>query len=280
MMVRIRKAMRSLVRSHLPLTQALIQTRRLLHRPGARDMMVLFHVGRCGSTVLADLLNQHRELSWGSELFNYSQLAAVPGFRPTREWIRAVIDMSSVSRRDRCFGFESRIHDFRPDRIPWTIREFVAFLEQLGFTRFVVLRRSNLLRIVISANVAGKTRQMQARHSPSEPTRVRVDPAEPWIAWGWEGSLVAILERLERFYAEVDEVLAGRRALGLTYETDIESDPRIAYGKVCALLGLEPAAVNVRLARANPFTIEQMISNYDEVAAALRGTRYEWMLSR
>lgn len=275
----MRRAVRRYVRTHLPLMRAAVRLRRLTLGAPASEKIVLFHVGRCGSTVLSDLLSQHADLGWGGELFNEARLDEAPGFRPTRDWVRAMIEMSVVRRGRRYFGFESRIHDFRPDRIPWTPAEFVEFLEELGFRHFVVLSRSNLLRIVISANVAGQMRRMQVRQSPSEPTRVRVDPEAPWAAWGWSGSLIAILDRLARFYADVEQALAGRKCLALTYETDIEGDPRVAYRKVCELVGLQPMATDVRLSRVNPFRIEQMISNYDEVAAALGGTRYEWMLS-
>lgn len=274
----IRKSIRTYVRTYLPLMQTAILLRRLTTGRSAQNRIVLFHVGRCGSTVLSDLLAQHKNLYWGGELFNDGKLAESPGFRPTPGWIRAMIELSAQRGGHEHFGFESRIHDFRPDRVPLSIPEFVAFLENLGFRHFVVLRRNNLLRIVISANVAGQTRQMQVLQSPSAPTRVRVDPAQPWAEWGWEGSLTTILDRLDRFYSDVEQAVAGRKGLTLAYENDIEGDPRVAYRKVCELAGLQPMAVNVRLSRVNPFGIEQMISNYDEVATALRGTRHEWML--
>jgi hypothetical protein len=73
-------------------------------------------------------------------------------------------------------------------------------------------------------------------------------------------------------------LLADKDVLQLTYEDDILKDPRIAYRRVCGYLGLEPCPAFVRHARSNPFRLDEIIENYDEVKQALSGTEFEWML--
>ena len=33
------------------------------------DYVAMFHIGRCGSTVLANMLSDHSEFHWGAEIF-------------------------------------------------------------------------------------------------------------------------------------------------------------------------------------------------------------------
>lgn len=276
LLTELRRAMRRQVRTHLPLMQAAAAWRALA-QGSARRRVAVFHIGRCGSTVLSSLLSQSPEVSWGGEIFDFPRLKATPGFRPSRGWIRAMIEIVANAGRGEWFGFESRVYDFNDKCIPWTKADFVSFLEDLGFTHFVVLRRRNLLRFVISVRVAQETARLHVAREPAQPTQVHVDPANP-LAW-WPGSLIEIFEHCERFYGEVAGALAGRSCLDLTYEADIEADPLVAYGKVCAFIGLEQIPVRVRHARTNPFAVRKVVSNYAELEAYLRGTRFEWMLA-
>ena len=55
--------------------------------------------------------------------------------------------------------------------------------------------------------------------------------------------------------------------------------PQLAYGQVCAALGLEPEPVQVRLKRINPEPLVQLIRNWTEIEALLSPTRFAWMLA-
>jgi hypothetical protein len=68
------------------------------------------------------------------------------------------------------------------------------------------------------------------------------------------------------------------RRLTLTYEDDIESDPMIGYRKMCDFLNIVPEPMTVRFKKRNPFPLERIILNFEDVEAALRGSRFEWML--
>ncbi|MEN8239769.1 MAG: hypothetical protein ABFR53_11285, partial [Actinomycetota bacterium] len=75
------------------------------------------------------------------------------------------------------------------------------------------------------------------------------------------------------------ELLPPSDTLWLTYEDDIERDPSIAYRRVCGLFGVTPSDSEPALAQTNPFPMEEIIDNYDEIYELLDGTEYAWMLS-
>jgi hypothetical protein len=222
------------------------------------------------------MLGQHLQVHWGDELFHRVE-AKTPGFRPTPRWVRSVIEVAVHERRCGYFGFETIATHFGPHCIDMSVEEYVSILKELGFCHFIVLTRRNLLRVVISGLIAEHSGKWHSASGPSGLTRVTVDPGAPWGAWA--PSLTGILEYYLNYYAEFDGPLAHERRLDLNYEADIESDPVVGYRKVCRFLDIEPETLAIPLGRTNPFSIEEMVINYDEVSDALRGTRFEWMLT-
>lgn len=268
--------MRRFVHSHLSLRRASSSLRRLANVSPKRGKVAMFHVGRSGSTVLARMLGKHSQLRWGHELFDKVE-SSTPGFRPTPRWVRSVIEVAVHERRCGYFGFETKATQFGPHCISMSVEEYVSLLQELGFRRFIVLTRNNLLRVVVSGIVGMQSGRYHSDSRLSVPTRVTVDPDAPWGAWA--PSLTGFLDYYLDYYAEFDGPLAHQQRLDLNYEADIESDPAVGYGKVCRFLDIEPETLDIPLGRTNPFSIEEMVINYDEVSDALRGTRFEWMLT-
>ena len=235
----------------------------------------MFHVGRSGSTVLAKMLGQHSRINWGEELFEGVKSNA-PSFQPTPRWVRSVIDSGVYARRCAYFGFETKESHLGRECIDMSVEEYVSLLRDMGFSHFIVLTRHNLLRVVISFAVGWQAGEWHVASRPVGPSRVTV-PVQP--LGSWHASLTDILDHYQRYYAGFDTLLAHHERLDLNYEADIENDPVVGYEKVCRFLDIEPETLDIPLRRTNPFSIEQMIINYDEVSDALRGTRFEWMLT-
>ena len=69
---------------------------------------VMFHTGRCGSTVLAKMLNQHSDIYWAGEIFErmperYQEIAS------RRDAVELIMDerrRECRRRGKRTFGFE------------------------------------------------------------------------------------------------------------------------------------------------------------------------------
>lgn len=246
------------------------------HRLGNIAML---HAGRCGSSVLADLLNQHPDVRWAGELFENM----LPAYYRMHSGKRAyhVIANSMYERKDKHYGFDSKYlpeQQLRPELANKTPDEYVALLEKLGFNYFILLNRRNHLRRAVSVAIGSKTGQWNTFHAHDvKKTTARLDP-ERFISYGKEMTLKNYFRSLDETYATLKKRLNGNNLLELSYEDDIQKDPQIAYQKTCHFLDIEPEPVTVRLQKINPQPISRLVENFEEVALSLKGTEYEWML--
>lgn len=233
--------------------------------------VAMFHVGRSGSGVLADLVGQHSGVSWDGEVVEHNRSL----------WSRADRFDRFVARRSaaagRCiYGLELKFFHARLLDMP--LDDLFARLDALGFDRFVILERRNLLRKVVSSAVyhANRKAHIAAGRAP-ERIRVEIDPAELRI----DRIALPLIEHLDGYrdgFRWLRERLAGRDVLELTYEDDVAKDPGAGYRKTCGFLGLSDEEPDIRFARTNPFPMSEIVANWPDVEAALRGSEYEWML--
>jgi LPS sulfotransferase NodH len=238
----------------------------------------MLHPGRCGSTVVAEMLAEHPAIHWAGEIFE--PLANTPGAGEPK-WVEQTIEQSCYSTRARTYGFETKylpqLH-LSAQCINMTLPQYLELLRGLRFTKYIVLERRNYLRRAISGVVGRASSVWHARDVPSEPTRVHVD-VDAFRTWNETEPLVRLFERMDESSRLLRDELRGDDSLFLVYERDIMNDPFDAYRKICDFLGVQPRSPRPAFQRTNPFPIESMISNLDEVTAALDGTPYAWMLS-
>ena len=243
----------------------------------------MFHIGRCGSTVLGSLLDQHPQIEWAGEFYSrlFSQWPADSEGNELRGQMPD--DPIRLLRRDMLkagrswYGFEMK--PFHLELIGQARESFLAGLESAGFDHFILLDRRNRLRVIISALLAHQNPQkyhLKDKESP-ELRKIHVDPETIRIDFQCK-SLLDFLQDYDADMAGIRERLAGKHHLELTYEDHIQNDPRIAYCEVCRFLEVEPADTDVALRRTNPFPVRDMIANIGEVTEVLRGTGFEWML--
>ena len=88
-----------------------------------------------------------------------------------------------------------------------------------------------------------------------------------------------MIREYQRQFEKLQELLTGRPVLSLTYENDIEKTPQHAYERTSAFLGIEAKNLDATYSRTNPFALQELITNFEEVREALKGTEVEWMLS-
>jgi len=149
-----------------------------------------------------------------------------------------------------------------------------GLLPYLALRRVHVLHliRANLLRAVLSYDVAKSTGVFHARRGDALPsTIVRVDPAD-------------LLERLEQ---REEAVTLARRwveryrlpCLQVSYEGMCDRREE-TLSRILRVLGVEPSVDKLEsaFARINSVPLSELIENLAEVRAALAGTRFEWML--
>jgi LPS sulfotransferase NodH len=245
--------------------------------PDSPICVVTFHPGRCGSTVLGDLLDQHPSIEWAGEYYHRGR---DEDFHRGRESLWRLYWRIARARQP-VFGFEVKYSHWGHRRLigmDWA--RYVRQLSRWGCKHFIFLTRRNILRNLVSIAVSLARQQWhQSVRERAELERVRLDVERVRTSLG-QRPLLEALQRYHQADEEISGALAGRPLLRLCYEDDIAADPLVAYGRVCHFLGLEPqetAAVAYGL--SNPFPLHDVIVNYDEVARVLTGTPFEWMLS-
>ena len=237
--------------------------------------VVMFHTGRSGSSVIADMLGGHPAIHWDGELFNYRLM-----LWRKRPKYRMVEASGLIRRRMNLFdkplyGFEvlsTHLHAGQMEE-----RQFIAALENLGIEHFILLTRRNVLRKLVSNLVARERGRWRLEAREAAPlTRVHVDTSNLQMAS--IKPLVTHIRDTLADYATLRSALSSRRCLELVYEDDVHRDPRRAYRRICEFLGVEYVAAPVRHGRTTPHPLRQVIENYDEVAQVMSNTGFEWML--
>ena len=229
---------------------------------------------------MGNLLNQRPDVCWDGEIYyrhgDHESAASIPGF-VCKEGERILRSRMPLAGR-RFYGFEVQTHLLNP--FEGVLPEYLELLEHHGFTHFAVLERRNYLRKTLSSLIAlstGRYYQPNSEKPGLKPVCLDMDNI---AIKGDKKPLFSYFEEWDHQYSVLDGALANyQNVLRLTYEDDIVADPRKGYRLVCDFLDLKPyEKVSIRDQRANPFTLQEMIINYDEVRSAFEGTRFEWML--
>ncbi len=243
------------------------------------QLVTTFHIGRSGSTVLGDMLDQHSAVRWLGEIHEWAEFRdqpAPPG--PGSELIRRLRSRLPGAGKP-VVGVEAKFFHLHDHGVP--LEDFLDELRDLAGggsrCRFVVLRRKNYLRKIVSSLAARQRGRWFARPGiVVPPVRLEISPERICI----DGDAQPLLDYLRDWdaqFAQLDAALASEGTLSLTYEDDIEQDPRVAYGKVCRHLGLQPEVPAVRFHRTTPQPLPEIVTTLPAIRDALAGSGYEWM---
>ncbi|MFC6490472.1 hypothetical protein [Nitratireductor sp. GCM10026969] len=251
-----------------------------IFRPGN---VAMFHVGRVGSTVLVGMLQQHRRIYWAGEVFQrehdrYMEAVASGGYSLPEDPLK-VLRTEMREARNRMFGFETKFLDEHHLKvIGLDLERYVDTLSELGFERFVVLKRKNVLRRLISGAVLRETGQFHIRADQKrQKRRFRLDLHRIPLGARYL-DLIDAIRMIEEGHERLDRLLAGKQVCELNYEEHISDDPLVAYRKVMEFMGLEPCKPEILLRKTNPDPLSDMIENYDELREMVGKTSYRWML--
>ena len=245
--------------------------------------IAMFHMGRCGSSVLGDLLYQHSQIQWSGEIY----------FPYIREWRTQksqhsgkrivlqpdplrILRQKMFAAGSKNFGCEIKFHHITEGC--YDIQNFIDILDRKKFT-YIILKRDNFLRSIISHTVMYNLSEKKTHNKSSEKAtlkQVYIDVENT----GYNGYKKPLIEHLtihKENHVHLEKLLSGHNYLNLSFEKDISADPNNAYSKVCHFLNVEPEEISVRLSKTNPFSLSDIIINYDEVKAYLKDTEYAWM---
>lgn len=268
---------------------------------------IVLSKGRTGSTMLIEALNSHPHVRcFGSVFHRQHDFVdfSVPGYDnedPAGLRLRNEDPIALLHQRVfgthgpdvRAVGFK-----YRYGAAAW----FPGLQDQLiadRELRVVHLQRHNLLRSLVSARIAqdtgawfdrakqrpGKLRPRTllraARHPLRVAERLRRPAAQPRPSWKDRREPITIsleecayaLETFEQQAREHDALFHEHPMLAVWYE-DLAERRDETLEQVQGFLGLEPRRLTVTLRKQNPEPLRELIANYDELAAALRPTRY------
>lgn len=239
---------------------------------------VVWHVGRCGSSVLGNCLAQHPLIQHENEIFN----RWMPQNRGKKNMPPLEEQLEEVKKNLKCpyqvievkFLYSQHLGLFN-----MRFTELLTLLRNYGFTHHIILKRENILRRMVSHCVAVETQLfhrarseklvLQRIHMNIQAIKVGMDTA-PLLEW---------MTQIETAYTSLEERLGqAKNTLHLTYEQHIEPDPTIGYTMTCRQLGINEVPVSPRLARTNPFGLPEILINYEEICQTLQNTPYQWML--
>ncbi len=249
--------------------------------------VVNWHIGRCGSSVLGSLLDQHPDIHYSNEIFS--------PYMPRRRGEKVLPSIEQVVLESRKM-FASNVHLFEVKHLPaqnlglypsLNVANWLKMFASLGYQSHILLHRRNGLRRMVSHLRAAENGVYVATAGSSE------DQSQPKltlplrdIRHGFEvRSLLGWLQEYERGWQQMQTLFShcaressAFRWLSLTYENDLAQSPLDGYQRVCTFLGLSEFEPNLRYRKLNPGSLSELIANWDEIRALLTPTPFAWML--
>ena len=157
------------------------------------------------------------------------------------------------------------------------IHNYLSTLSELRYEKFILLKRKNYLKQIISLIAAKQTKKFHTASEIIEAVPIKIDPNKIWFGKK-SFELIELFEYIDKAYKELEDLLNQRDALFINYEDDILKDPLIAFQKVCDYMQIKNNNPIVIHKRTNPFEIKDLIDNHKEIINTLENTKYSWML--
>lgn len=239
--------------------------------------VVIWHIGRCGSTVLSSILNQHPKIQSLKEFLNPIMQAKslgkeIPDIETTFQELKNY-NPSKIQILEVKF-LEAQHLSVYNISLPDLINRFI----EIGYDKFIILERKNYLNRMISHCVGQETRIFHLKEG-EKPRLHSITMDVNKISVGKDKkSLIDWFKDFEGSYGRLRSYLSDSIFLELQFEEDIQSNVIQAYEKVCLFLNVETYNSEVPFARTNPFDKRDILINFKEVEKVLKETKYSWML--
>lgn len=224
------------------------------HRAG----FVVVTRGRTGSTLLMSLLDSNPAVIGARELLARRRLLPV-------RYVTGYLAMAGRARPETTVaGFKVLAYQLRRIQRGRHLPRLVPGLHASGW-KVVHLVRRDALRVALSNAAARQTQFHHHGMVEHEPFAVDLGMVEQFL----DGAATA--------EATEQEILGGVPHLVVTYEDDLERAEchQATADRVFAYIGVPTAPVQTTHVKSLPARIEDTVTNYDELCAALRGTPYE-----
>lgn len=242
----------------------------------ARVRAVILTTQRTGSSFLVECLASHPDIECAREILEGHPDDLRPLYRgPLRRVVKLAHIISSGAwrpghRMETYFGggrAKVRVFKVMYNQLarPFSLR----YLREHEEIRIIHLRRDNLLKLHVSTLLMPKRRELQAT-APVAPIRVRVNPAKA----------IASMRKARARYEQFEKIFERHPRLSVTYETLIDGEflQTETGRRICEILGVPPHRMGSGLVKVNPESLREIVTNYDELAAAVSRTEFADML--
>lgn len=241
----------------------------------------MFHLGRCGSTVISNMLNQNGDIYWDGEIFeNYRKYKLIE-----QKFISNPLGILKIrinKQNTRYYGFEIKPYveqhlNAKLLNVPLT--KLINVLTALKVNKFIVIKRENYLKQLISFEMA----RLNKRHhykidekTPSKKINLPIDNIQLGFS---TKTLYETLVYYDSIYKSLESQLIDKDVLYISYEKDIEQDPNIAYRKIVNFLKIDYIQPKITIKKINKKSVKESLLNYEEVRKKLENTSYDYMLN-
>lgn len=265
----------------------------LLGRWRDTRLAIVVHPGRTGSTLLGDLLDQHENIDWASEVFSKVHKSEQHHLIKSLSWrLRNPVLKDADDnvlwretlelRRRRCalptLGIEIKTNQiFRQKLFGADIATALDALNTVADVPLIFLRRNNHLERYVSG-VSAKQRSQYNFARGQNPEKVEVPLRRELMDPAYFSHKLEINNWLDQVMAIEADVAARVSSFGglcLTYEDDIVPSPRIAYEKIMRHLGQEPHDVQTRMIKIDTRPLQERITNAARLQKILRPDLYD-----
>ena len=242
-----------------------------------RVRAVILTTQRTGSTFLVDCLRSHPQVECASEILIGDPYPPAPAYRgPFRQAFKVLRIFRSgawMPARHMDRFYRSGTAKVRCFKIMYNqlARPFARrYLVRNEDVRLIHLRRENLLKVHVSTLLMSKRRIVQAR-GPVDRVWTKVDPAKA----------IAAMRKARAEYEACDRAFARHPVLHVTYETLIDGQGLTegSEQRICDFLGVEQLPLRSPIMKINPESLRDMVTNYDELAEAVRRSEFAPMLA-
>lgn len=242
-----------------------------MNRTNARQRFIILTDQRSGSNHLGDLLDSHRSVRVAGELFNPDH-QHISRNHPLPEGLRGMRARDPVAYLEAFFaqtldpsithlGFRI-FHDHARSR---TERSIWTTLRRTKELQVIHLKRRNALRNLLSLKLAMRSSEWQ-RLEGSPPVRyepLRIEFKEA----------IAHFRARERSFARGSRFFRRHQRTEIFYE-DLERDEAHQMAALLRFLDLPPQSLTNRIRKQNHQRTEELITNYAELEARFRHTRW------
>jgi len=242
--------------------------------------VVIWHVGRCGSTVLGQCLSQNPHFQWEGEIFN-RWMPQPLGKGSVPPLSKAILKVRNRQKKDIQLIAVKSLQDQHPGIFDLTALQLAGVLAEYGYTHAVILERRNILRRMVSHCLGSETNVYHLATTDAPPSRKKIHIDVTGIKVG--RSVRPLLEWLDIIADSQSQMKRHHGtesgSLHLSYEDHILDSPLKGYEAVCNHFAVPPTPVQVRLQKTNPFRFSDIIVNYDEIFHLVSSSRHAWMLA-